>query len=277
VCGALEGLTAAWGLPLGDPSVLAVHALARRAAGDGIRVLLSGEGADELLLGYARHRAARWLPCARPVRRLLPRGGWSMARGRRLLRAAAARDPYAALLGVTPPSFRRAVLARELQDAALPEVREREPLARARAVDLAFYLRWDLLPKLDVATMAAGLEGRCPFLDPAVVAAAQAMRPRQVLGKAPLRRAFARHLPAAAQRLPKTGFALPLDRWFRGDLPWLDLLRERRTRERPHVRGPGLGAAIDRHRRGAADLGHALYLVVAFELWLRAQEASACG
>jgi hypothetical protein len=61
----------------------------------------------------------------------------------------------------------------------------------------------------------------------------------------------------------------PLDRWFRGELPWLDLLAEARTRQRPHLRPGGVAAAVDRHRSGRADLGHGLYLLVAAELHLR--------
>ncbi|MFN9703394.1 MAG: hypothetical protein ACK595_01075, partial [Planctomycetota bacterium] len=75
--------------------------------------------------------------------------------------------------------------------------------------------------------------------------------------------------PGAVLRLPKRGFALPLDRWFRGELPWLDLLAEPRTRQRPHLRPGGVAAAVDRHRRGAANLGHGLYLLVAAEVHLR--------
>src|SRR5690606_36612953 len=155
----LPALTAAAGTPLGDPSIVALHAVAKRAAGDGLRVLLSGEGADELLLGYARHRAARWLPRRGPGWRIAPR----LATGRlaRAWRALAARDGYDALLEVAPPGFRDAVLVPGLRQAALGE--ELAPLGtattleRARLVDRLAYLRSDLLPKLDVATMAAGI------------------------------------------------------------------------------------------------------------------------
>lgn len=282
---ALPALTRWHGLPLGDPSVLALHALARAAARDGVRVLLSGEGADELLLGYARHRAARLLP--RRGLAGLPAPRWSMARAARAARALGARDPYAELLAVTPPAFRATVLAAGIAREALPAARalpanggrerHRDRLERARAVDLSFYLRWDLLPKLDVATLAAGIEGRCPFLDAGVRAAADALPARTALGKRPLRRAYADRLPAAVLAQRKRGLLLPLDRWFRGELPWLDLLRQERTRTRPHLRPAGLDRAIDRHRSGAADLGHALYLLVACELWLRAGEDAAGG
>ncbi len=283
VLDALFDLTAMWGLPLGDPSLLAAHAVAKAAAADGVRVMLSGEGADELLFGYSRHRAVSRMPAFRlplPCVR-----GWSMGRDARILRALASPHPYAALLEVTPPMFRAQALAPRLADVAGADDALLEQPARARgatasarlahaaAVDRSFYLRADLLPKLDVATMAAQIEGRCPFLDAEVVRAAAAIPVADRLGKRPLRRSYSNALPAAVFAQRKRGFSLPLDRWFRGALPMLDLLRDVRTRQRPHLCATGLDRAIDLHRRGVADLGHALFLVVAFETWLRTEEA----
>ncbi len=280
---ALEALTAMWGLPLGDPSLLAAHAVARAAAADGVRVLLSGEGADELLFGYARHRAIARMPSFRLP---MPRGdAWSMRRFGRTLRALASRHPYETLLEVTPPAFREDVLgaaavdderiAASLAVGGLPAraASASSRLRHAAEVDRDFYLRSDLLPKLDVATMAAQVEGRCPFLDPEVFAAAGALSPRERFGKQPLRKAYAHALPGEVFAQRKRGFSLPLDRWFRGELPMLDLLRDARTRQRPHLRASGLDRAIDVHRSGKADLGHALYLVAAFETWLRTEDA----
>ena len=274
---ALPMLTSQWGLPLGDPSVLAAYAVARAAAADGIRVMLSGEGSDELMFGYARHRALLRMP---NVRMRLPFvSSWSMGTTSRALRAIAAEDPYAALLEVTPPAFWSDALSIDggAQDALVSGVGARgardERLRHAASVDRDFYLRSDLLPKLDVATMAAQVEGRCPFLDGDVAHALDAMSPMQRLGKAPLRSVYATKLPHAVFAQRKRGFALPLDRWFRGELTMLDLLRDQRTRQRAHLRATGLDRAIDLHRSRRADLGRALYLVAAFEIWLRTEDA----
>lgn len=279
----LPVLTALAGVPLGDPSVLALFAVARAAAADGVRVLLGGEGADELLLGYRRYRALAKLPRLPWLRSALPR--WSMRQGARWLRAAAAPDPAMALLAVTPPAFADAVLAPELARRACwhdrrsherantanaaPAPTAAHPVLAARDFELDHYLRCDLLPKADVATMAAGVEARCPYLEGRV---ADFGRELSSLGKAPLRHAFAADLPPEVLQLPKRGFALPLDRWFRGELPWLDLLAEPRTRQRPHLRPGGVARAVDLHRRRSTDLGHGLYLLTAVELYLRCIE-----
>ncbi|MBK8098010.1 MAG: hypothetical protein IPK26_12935 [Planctomycetes bacterium] len=277
VLSALPRLTALAGLPLGDPSILAVHALATAAAADGIRVLLGGEGGDELWFGYRRHTLARWWSWLSPWAPLLRpfADPWRRRSLDRLVAAASERAWYPALAAVVPPAFRERVLAAApaaapgWDGAALPAVERWE---------LEQYLRWDLLPKVDVATMAAGVEARCPYLDPDVVAWSRAQPIASRWQKQPLRRTFAASLPPAVFVQRKRGFALPLDRWFRGELPFLDLLREARTVQRPHLRPGGVAEAIDRHRRGAADLGHALYLLVAWECHLRAvEEARRCG
>ncbi len=226
VMDALPRLTALAGLPLGDPSVLAVHAVARAAAADGIRVLLGGDGADELFLGYRRYRALAWLPRLPWLRALRPH--WSMRYPARWWRAVVASDAATALLAVTPPAFGVEVLAaplgrrrswRDEPPHAAPWAAIADPMLRAQARDLDGYLRCDLLPKVDVATMAAGVEARCPWLEGDFTTADGADRAR---GKAALRRAFANEVPAAVFRQPKRGFSLPLDRWFRDPSPWLD-------------------------------------------------------
>src|SRR5690606_39194157 len=105
---ALPMLTAAAGMPVGDPSALAVHAVARAAADDGHRVLLSGEGGDDLFLGYRRDRAARYLP-RRPWP--IPSVGHADGAWARIARALRADPPFDAMLEVTSPAFRAAVLA----------------------------------------------------------------------------------------------------------------------------------------------------------------------
>ncbi|MCA8958667.1 MAG: asparagine synthetase B, partial [Planctomycetes bacterium] len=239
---ALPALTRHSGMPLIDLSVLAVHAVARQAAGDGIRVLLSGEGADELFVGYRRHRAAHWLGRLRRMRGS-DRSGRGLSRSgvARLWRAARCAAPYESLLEVAPPEFRRVVFEPPWAIGTLPLDPAPNLLAQARDTDRAFYLPHDLLPKLDIAAMAAGVESRCPFLDPAVVHSPEANAdPRRALGKRALRNAFRADLPDAVLRGRKRGFALPLDRWLRHD-DWLpDLLSAERTRQRPHLRRDGL-------------------------------------
>lgn len=277
----LPFLTACAGQPLGDPSVLAVHAVARTAAAAGVRILLGGEGADERLLGYARYRAVdmiahlrKFEPAAWLMARILTgrRDDWSMQRRHRFARALRDDRPHRALLAVTPPAFGREVLAAHICEhitSDAPGHGSKDPTLAARDDDLRHYLPLDLLPKVDVATLAAGVEGRSPYL----VADLDAFgADRRALGKRALRRAFRSDLPPEVLALPKHGFSLPLDDWFRRDLPCLDLLAEARSRQRPHLRPAGMARAIDMHRSGRVDIGHGIYLLLALETHLRALE-----
>jgi asparagine synthase (glutamine-hydrolysing) len=276
---ALPRLTRLAGQPLGDPSVLAAHAVARAAADDGARILLAGEGADELLLGYRRYVAAARLPRLGWPAWLRRLGrGWSTGQAARCWRAATAPNPIRALLAVTPPAFGARVLAAShrahacWQDAEAAAPGSPHPALASRDDDLAHYLPRDLLPKLDVALLAAGVEGRCPYLEGEFFEFGAS---RAMLGKRALRAAFAARLPEATRRLPKRGFSLPLNDWFRRELPALDVLAEPRSRERAHLQPGGAARAVDLHRSGRADLGHGLYLLYAYELHLRALEGDA--
>ncbi|GAB4139182.1 MAG: asparagine synthase (glutamine-hydrolyzing) [Planctomycetota bacterium] len=271
----LAFLTRCHGLPLGDPSVLAAHALCRAVAADGARVLLSGEGADELLLGYRRHRALGWMPRIPLPIAPLARNGTGY--GARLVRAIGSPDPHAELLDATPPGVLARLLADDLLLRAEGRGRAARDLDSVRKRELEIYLRRDLLPKLDVASLAAGVEARCPYLDRSVAAWALGRPARELLGKKPLWSEFASALPPAVFRMSKKGFGLPLDRWFRGETPLLDLLADERTRQRPHLRGGAVVDLVDRHRRGRADLGRVLYLVAAFETHLRCREEDGCA
>lgn len=275
----LPFLTACAGMPLGDPSVLAVHALGRAAASDRVKVLLSGEGADDLLLGYRRHRAAAWLPSV--GWRWLPSPRRGMGGFARMLRALASSRPYDSLLAVVPPAFEEALWPNGIPGGEVaPRARSmhhRSVLERARDLDRHGYLRGDLLPKLDVALMAAGIEGRCPFLDPAMLDSEEvkACSARELLGKRPLRLAYGGALPKAVMRQRKRGLALPVDRWLREDSYLCDLLSDKRCRQRAEWSGQGLSRLLDQHRRRRLNIGRGLYLVAAYELYLRAVEAAA--
>ena len=105
---------------------------------------------------------------------------------------------------------------------ALARCDRRDPVTAVSLADLVTYLPCDLMTKVDIASMAHGLECRQPFLDHRVVELAARM-PRRLKfrrgrGKRILREVFADLLPEAIQRRPKMGFGVPLDHWFRHEL-----------------------------------------------------------
>jgi asparagine synthase (glutamine-hydrolysing) len=183
--------------PAADYAMLPTYKLAQAVRAAGIKVILSGEGGDEMFGGYGRYRS---------VMRPWWAGG-RMPRARGILGG----------LGVLRSEiggWRDGIAAAEARSAD----NERSRLQVAQAVDCADWLPNDLLLKLDRCLMAHGIEGRTPFLDPAVAALAfrlpDALKVNHGLGKWLLRRWLAGRLPESQPLARKRGFTVPVARWI---------------------------------------------------------------
>ena len=194
----LPAIVAAMDDPAADYAIIPSWFLARRARHD-VKVVLSGEGGDEIFGGYGRYRSAMrpWWQGGRPMR---TRGTFDRLD----------------VLRVRPTVWRDGLVAAESQ-AATPG---RTRLQVAQATDCADWLPHDLLLKLDRCLMAHAIEGRTPFLDPDVAAAGfclpDGMKVRDGRGKWLLRQWLARHAPAARPFAPKQGFTVPIGAWIAG-------------------------------------------------------------
>lgn len=146
-------------------------------------------------------------------------------------------------------------------------------LDRAVAIDLQSYLPDDILVKLDRMAMANSLEGRAPFLHPELASFAlslpESMRVRGNVGKYLLRKVASQWLPPRAITKPKQGFAIPLAAWFRGPLRDLaaDTFASRSFRERGLCDPQVANALLREHIEGRGDRREALWQVVCLELW----------
>jgi asparagine synthase (glutamine-hydrolysing) len=142
-------------------------------------------------------------------------------------------------------------------------------------LDLQTYLPGDLLPKADIASMAHSLELRSPLLDRRVVelglSLPDSLKQEGRAGKIALRRAFADSLPPVVAGRGKSGFALPLAHWFRGELQPLarELLLDERARARGWFRPEAVERLLDDHAAGRTDNGHRLWTLTMLELWQR--------
>ena len=182
--------------PAADYAVLPTYKLAAEAGRD-LKVVLSGEGGDELFGGYGRYRSVM-------------RPWW---RGGRTMRGRGALDGLG-ILRAPAPGWRDGIAASESVEAR----NGRSRLQVAQAVDCADWLPNDLLTKLDRCLMAHGVEGRTPFVDPAVAAAAFRLPDRLKvhggLGKWLLRKWLAGNAPAALPFSRKRGFTVPVGEWI---------------------------------------------------------------
>jgi len=183
--------------PAADYAILPTYALAGAARRAGIKVILSGEGGDEMFGGYGRYRSAM-------------RPWWA---GGRMVRGRGVLDGLGILRNEIA-GWRDGIAAAEARNGG----HARTPLQVAQAVDCVDWLPNDLLIKLDRCLMAHSTEGRTPYLDTEVAALAftlpDELKIRHGLGKWLLRRWLAERHPEAQPFARKRGFTVPVARWI---------------------------------------------------------------
>jgi asparagine synthase (glutamine-hydrolysing) len=283
--------------PFGDSSAIPTY-LVSELTRPHVTVVLTGDGGDELFAGYLRFRAAlaaervprvggalieaalRALPAAPNERHVL-------ARARRfakfmhlpLLERAARwnsifQDDLALLLVSDVPRAMRLDPIAHLRP-QLGAIDRLSPLNRLLAANFASYLPDDLMVKTDRCTMANSLEARAPLLDTTLTEYAASLpdsfKIHRGRAKAILRDAFADLVPPAIDRRPKTGFGVPLDAWFRGELRDYvrDTLLGSRAASRIYLRHDRVHQLVDDHQAGRTNDGHRLWALVCFERWLQ--------
>jgi asparagine synthase (glutamine-hydrolysing) len=182
--------------PTTDPATVPTYALAAMAKSH-VKVVLTGEGGDEMFCGYSRYRRARWL------------GGIFTGNARTHGEFDRVTDLNGALDG-----WRDGLaLAERSEDRA-----DRTFIQKLQAADCAEWLPNDLLIKLDRCLMANGLEGRTPFLDPVVADFAfrlpDGMKATTSMSKRLLRDWLAGNVPSAEPYASKLGFNPPVGEWI---------------------------------------------------------------
>ena len=236
--------------PAADYAIIPTWFLARLARAR-VKVVLSGEGGDEVFGGYGRYRSAM-------------RPWW---RGGRVMRGRGNFDRLD-VLRAQPTGWRDGLAAGE----ALAGAGGRTRLQASQASDIADWLPADLLTKLDRCLMAHAVEGRTPFLDPAVAAAGfrlpDALKVRDGRGKYLLRRWLADAAPAARPFAPKQGFTVPIGAWIAQDGARLGRLVARQAGV-AEIAEPGRVEALFRAASGKRE-GTAAWMLLFYALWHRA-------
>jgi asparagine synthase (glutamine-hydrolysing) len=288
----LPRIAAAADEPLGDSSMLPTYLVSELAARH-VKVVLSGEGGDELFGGYETYaadllaaRVGRAAAALAPLARVLPSSDRRVSLDYRLKRftRAAHLPPLEAHHGwkeIFAPDVRAELLDGRRGADPLAALRARwaetegaEPLARLQDVDLGTNLVDDLLVKTDRMSMAHSLEARVPFLDRAVSELALALptttKVRGLAKKRLLRRAVAPLVPRSIVRGRKRGFSIPAAAWLRG--PLVPFARETLSPARLRAQGVLEPAAVQRvldaHVSRREDLSRQLWGLICLSLWL---------
>ena len=274
--------------PVADPALVPLFFIAREARKH-VKVVLSGEGADELFGGYTIYREPLslkpfgYLPGA--VRRSLGRAAKPLPegmRGKSLLHRGSltleeryygnARSFSDAQLRAVLPGFRDDWRHTDVTAPLYGRSQGWDPVARMQHIDLFTWLRGDILVKADKMTMANSLELRVPFLDPEVFAVASRLPFDQKITRSTtkyaLRRALEPIIPPHVLHRPKLGFPVPIRHWLRAGelLDWayatIDASQAGKLVDLPAVR-----AMLDEHRTGVTDNSRRLWTVLIFLLW----------
>lgn len=278
--------------PLPNPSAVPLYHLCAMAA-ESVKVVLSGEGADELFGGYPYYQeclafapymmvpaparralaaAARHLPESTHGRRFLMRGAHPLPE--RYIRLEY-NFPWVEALDLLAPELGARCAAAptpwELAAPLFAEI-EADEITAMQTADILTWMQQDILLKADKMSMASSLELRVPFLDRKVFALASTLPASQRVGrretKIALRAAAARTLPQATAAMPKQGFVTPLAQWLREE-PWHSQVREvlNSERARRFFRTDRLNALLDEHQRGPRSHMKKIWSAYCFLIW----------
>lgn len=280
--------------PIADQATVATLMVAKLAR-QHVKMVLTGEGGDELFAGYARYAGerlspwTRWLPgfashLIRSGARQLP----GMRRAKLALHAlttGSEAERYANWFPMFNDETKRQVLTERMRDYRagagplfaqhLADCDAREPLDRMLYVDCKLWLPDFLLLRGDKLTMANSLEARLPLLDHRLVEFAAALPTKYKLHKGDrkylLKRVAERLLPREIIHRKKQGFPIPIDRWLRNEArPLLrDMLSSDSLRRRGLFNPIFVEQLMQQHESGFADNATELWGLVSFEMWMR--------
>lgn len=284
--------------PFGDAAGFPVYLLSRFAR-EQVKVVLTGDGGDELFGGYRRYAVDglaaiyqrlpeqitdRWIPSL--VQRL-PR----LRRAKRTVATLPIEEPaarYASWLYSFTPEMQAELMeagvharmeAHDLEEpyrryyGRLNGMGETDHLNRLMYVDLKTWLPDAYMEKVDKASMACSLEARLPFLDHRLVELAfqipSRYKIRGLSTKRILKKAVEGLVPARTLRKPKHGFSVPTDPWFRGQLRAFafDVLLDKPARDRGYFNVDFIERLWREHSVGRHAWDGHLWLLLNFELW----------
>jgi asparagine synthase (glutamine-hydrolysing) len=292
----IENLVTCHDEPFGDAADIPLYLLAEKLRGT-IKVVLQGDGGDEMFAGYRRYVVLSyerlWRALSRLSRPFLPLLPASPSRFRLLRFLDVMRHPDPAMRTAlmlteefldSPPTRALTVEARRVMDGESPfqryldlheRLRDRDAVQRMLYIDSSVILPDIFLEKVDKATMAHGLEVRVPFLDNELAAFAMGLpsglKVRRGQKKWILRHAMRGILPDSILDAPKMGFNVPYQKWLRGPLrPYMEsILFDPSSLESGFCDAQALRQIIDEDVRGVRDNGFLLWKLLNLHLWSR--------
>ena len=276
--------------PLADASAAALYFVDREASRH-VKVILSGEGADELFGGYVIYHepfslnAYQKIPAgvrraAAAVVSVLP--GHPKGKGFIMRGAKPVEERFIGNANVYTVKLRNRVLRHTTKNSdpknlTAPYYRRARHLSdteKMQYIDLNFWLQGDILLKADKMSMAHGLESRVPFLDRGVFTTAKNIPLEEKISrtntKTAFREAARRYIPEAAAQKKKLGFPVPIRIWLRQDKYYGIVKKAFLSKEAQlFFRTEELMMLLDAHRAGREDYSRQIWTVYTFLVWYR--------
>lgn len=287
----LPELVRHFGEPFADAAALPLWVLTERARPE-ITVALLGDGGDEGFAGYdwyrtaSRYEAAGAVlknPAVAPLVGALAKRLGRQAERLALLLTSDAAERFADLRCLFGPKTTAPIFTSRFLESLDPARRARallKGLYRAdlrrilamQYVDLRTYLADDLLPKVDICTMAHGLEARAPLLDHRILEFAYRL-PASVHDadkpKLLLRRILQRYVPVELTEGPKRGFTVPLKDWFRTDLrDMIERIPDGPLMDTGWFERDGIRSIMTDHLAGRRDNSNRLFHLLMLQIWM---------
>ncbi|MDP7008537.1 MAG: asparagine synthase (glutamine-hydrolyzing) [Phycisphaerales bacterium] len=268
------------GQPFADSSILPTYWVSR-AAREEVSVALSGDGGDELFLGYNRYLAIQtlarwhWLVARFPLQGGTRPKTWLQKLARM---SSAAKDwssfGVASIASIFSRDEIELLTGEPFVDPIVP-LHGESSLSRLQQFDIEKYLEGDLLRKVDVASMYVALEVRCPLLSMRVRNAVSKLTTRELISggrKSVLKTIAKKYLPEQCVERPKMGFAVPLASWLRSDQSSLgqlagDTLLCEDAFSGLNINKKFVASMLHDHRSGRRNFEHKLFALLTLALW----------
>ena len=272
--------------PASDPAVVALYFVANLASKD-VKVVLSGEGADEFFGGYnyyreevdcafynkipffIRHGISKFFSLFPPVRGI----NFLVRRGEKL------EDSYIGVNKIWSEKEARKILKnkpvlknKDITKPIYDEFKDKNNIVKMQAIDINFWLMKDILQKADRMTMANSLEGRVPFVDTEVFKVASSLpieyKVTKENTKVALRDAAKKVIPNEAYKKKKLGFPVPIRDWIKEDDVYKEVKRELNSKvAKKFFNTEILLKMLDEHKNGKKDNYRKVWNVYTFLKW----------
>ncbi len=274
--------------PFGDSSSLPTYLVSKLARENGIKVVLSGDGGDELFCGYNRYIWINMFENFLFLPEILREGFLPLLEKlpnlklRRFSQVLQSKNPlkiYLSIINMWSEKELSKLVDVNYPDKELPffkvykKIDSLPPLERFPLLDFHTYLPEDILTKVDRASMAASLETRVPLLDHRIVEFAYSLplnlRYKRGIRKYLLKKLLYKYLPTKFFKRPKKGFGIPLDECIRGGAkPYIkDYLNPAKIKKEEMFNHKFVGEIVNKHLSGKYNYQYPIWTLLQFQLW----------